>query len=108
MPPKLKDKNFVPESVRNCGVELPGHRTDVRALSVSSDDALLASASNGLLLICEMCVFLSDVLIGQVKIWNLKTLACIRTMECGYALSCAFLPRDKHVSDVSSTTSAPF
>ncbi|KAG6855098.1 hypothetical protein C0991_006027 [Blastosporella zonata] len=43
-PTKSKD---VPEAVRAFSVDLPGHRTDVRTLSLSSDDEILASASNG-------------------------------------------------------------
>lgn len=61
-------------------VENPGHRTDVRAISLSSDDRMLASASSGLL-----------------KVWNIRTGVCLRTIECGYALCCAFLPGDKIV-----------
>ncbi|EWC44934.1 hypothetical protein DRE_00993 [Drechslerella stenobrocha 248] len=61
-------------------VELPGHRTDVRSLALSSDDSLLASASS-----------------GSLKIWNIRTGTCVRTFECGYALCCAFLPGDKIV-----------
>jgi U3 small nucleolar RNA-associated protein 12 len=61
-------------------VESPGHRTDVRAISLSSDDRMLATASSGLL-----------------KIWNIRSGTCLRTIECGYALCCAFLPGDKIV-----------
>ncbi|POV98975.1 hypothetical protein PSHT_13791 [Puccinia striiformis] len=59
---------------------LPGHRTDVRTVCLSSDDQLLASGSN-----------------GSLKIWNLKTQKCIRTMECGYVLCGTWLPGNKHV-----------
>lgn len=65
---------------RILAVELPGHRADIRALALSSDDRMLATASN-----------------GGLKIWNVRTRACIRTFECGYALCCAFLPGDKIV-----------
>ncbi|KAF3923013.1 Beta-TrCP [Dactylellina cionopaga] len=61
-------------------IEMPGHRTDVRALALSSDDSLLASASS-----------------GSLKIWNVRTGTCVRTFECGYALCCAFMPGDKIV-----------
>lgn len=44
-PAKSKD---IPEVVRCFSVDLPGHRTDVRTLSLSSDDEILASASNGI------------------------------------------------------------
>lgn len=84
LPPKEKSekskKENAPEYTRALSVELPGHRTDIRALSLSSDDKMLASASN-----------------GNLKIWNIKTQNCIRTFECGYALCCAFLPGDKVV-----------
>ena len=73
-------KDDSPDYYRALSVELPGHRTDVRALSISSDDRMLASAAN-----------------GSLKIWNLRTQTCIRTFECGYALCCAFLPGDKVV-----------
>ncbi|KAH6606481.1 dip2-dom34p-interacting [Trichoderma cornu-damae] len=75
-----KQKDDIPDYTRAFSVEIPGHRADIRALSLSSDDKMLASASNGLL-----------------KIWNVKTHTCIRTFECGYALCCAFLPGDKVV-----------
>ncbi|SCU86360.1 LANO_0C07734g1_1 [Lachancea nothofagi CBS 11611] len=56
-------------------IDIKGHRTDVRAIDISDDGKLLATASN-----------------GSLKIWNMKTSSCIRTFECGYALSCKFLP----------------
>ncbi|KOS18556.1 U3 small nucleolar RNA-associated protein 12 [Escovopsis weberi] len=77
---KKSSKGDMPDYTRALSVELPGHRADIRALSLSSDDKMLASASN-----------------GSLKIWNIKTQACIRTFECGYALCCAFLPGDKVV-----------
>lgn len=69
-----------PEYTRSFSVELPGHRADVRSLALSSDDRMLASACN-----------------GSLKIWNVRTQSCIRTLECGYALSSSFLPGDKIV-----------
>lgn len=77
---KLKSKSDVPDYNKALAVELPGHRTDIRSLAISSDDKMLASAAN-----------------GSLKIWNIKTQTCIRTFECGYALCCAFLPGDKVV-----------
>jgi U3 small nucleolar RNA-associated protein 12 len=67
-------------------VAMPGHRTDVRTVSLSFDDQLLASGSN-----------------GSLKVWNLKTQKCIRTMECGYALCSTWLPGNKHVSLLIAT-----
>ena len=69
-----------PEYTRTFSVDLPGHRTDVRSLALSSDDRMLASASN-----------------GSLKIWNVRTQSCIRTLDCGYALCSSFLPGDKIV-----------
>lgn len=79
--PKEKKKAEVPEYNKLYSVELPGHRTDIRSVSLSTDDRMLASASN-----------------GSLKIWNVRTGTCIRTFECGYALCCSFLPGDKIVS----------
>lgn len=69
-----------PEYNRSVAVELPGHRTDIRTLSLSSDDRMLASASA-----------------GALKIWNLRTQSCLRTLECGTALCSSFLPGDRMV-----------
>lgn len=56
-------------------IDLQGQRADIRAIDISDDNKLLASASN-----------------GSLKIWNIKTKSCIRTFDCGYALTCKFLP----------------
>lgn len=61
--------------VKSFTVELQGHRTDIRAMDISDNNKLLATASNGLL-----------------KIWNTMTANCIRTFESGYALCTKFLP----------------
>ncbi len=47
IPAPTKSKDDSPEATRVFSVDLPGHRTDVRTLCLSSDDQLLASASNG-------------------------------------------------------------
>lgn len=69
-----------PDYTRVVSVDMPGHRADIRALALSSDDRMLASASN-----------------GGLKIWNARIGICIRSFECSYALCCAFLPGDKIV-----------
>ncbi|TIB97034.1 hypothetical protein E3Q18_02824 [Wallemia mellicola] len=79
-PTKKSVEDSQPEAVRLHSLDLPGHRADIRALALSSDDQLLASASN-----------------GQLKIWNMKTQACLRTIECGYAICIAFLPGNKTI-----------
>jgi U3 small nucleolar RNA-associated protein 12 len=52
-------------------VELPGHQSGVRALDISSDDSLIASASS-----------------TAVKIWNVDRGECVRTMDSGFGASC--------------------
>jgi U3 small nucleolar RNA-associated protein 12 len=76
---RTKDTDEV-DYTRTLSVEMPGHRTDIRSLALSSDDRMLASASN-----------------GSLKVWNIRTQTCLRTLECGYALCSAFLPGDKIV-----------
>jgi len=84
IPTKQKDKSSKseepPDYQRTFSVDMPGHRTDIRSLALSSDDRMLASACN-----------------GSLKIWNVKTQSCIRTLDCGYALCSSFLPGDKIV-----------
>lgn len=77
---KVTKSDELPDYSRTHAVDVPGHRADVRALALSSDDRMLASAAN-----------------GSLKIWNTRTRSCLRTLECGYALCCAFLPGDKIV-----------
>lgn len=76
---KAKDAEET-DYTRTLSVDMPGHRTDIRSLALSSDDRMLASASN-----------------GSLKVWNVKTQSCLRTLECGYSLCSAFLPGDKIV-----------
>ncbi|KAJ3788819.1 WD-repeat-containing protein [Lentinula aff. detonsa] len=83
LPTKSKDAL---EAFRMYSVDLPGHRNDVRTLCLSSDDQLLASASN-----------------DSLKIWNMKTTACIRTMDCSQAICSTFLPGDRHIVVGSKT-----
>lgn len=73
--PYEKREPKLPAPNRLHSVELQGHRTDVRAMDISNDSSLLATASN-----------------GTLKVWNLKTRMCLRTFDCGYALCCRFLP----------------
>ncbi|KDQ64873.1 hypothetical protein JAAARDRAFT_202138 [Jaapia argillacea MUCL 33604] len=81
IPQPTKSKESPPEATRMYSLDLPGHRTDVRSLCLSSDDVLLTSTSN-----------------GSLKVWNMKTTACIRTLDCGYAICSTFLPGDRQVA----------
>ena len=81
-PPRSKaEKSERTEPSLACALDLPGHRADVRAIALSSDDTLLASACGA----------------GQLKIWNVTTGRCIRTLPCGYALCLVWLEGDQHV-----------
>ncbi|PKA52792.1 Dynein assembly factor with WDR repeat domains 1 [Apostasia shenzhenica] len=60
-------------------VELQGHRSDIRSVSLSSDNTIMLSTSH-----------------NAVKVWNPSTGACIRTIECGYGLCCCFAPGDSY------------
>ena len=84
IPTKSKDKTTKsdepPDYNRTFSLDMPGHRTDARSIALSSDDRMLSSASN-----------------GSLKIWNVRTQNCVRTLECGYSLCSCFLPGDKLV-----------
>ena len=76
----LTEHQETPDHNRSVSVDQPGHRSDIRCLALSSDDRMLASASH-----------------GSLKIWNVRTQSCIRTLECENALCITFLPGDKIV-----------
>lgn len=96
VPKYTKSKENPLESARLYSLDLPGHRTDVRTLSLSSDDTILASASNGG---CHQRTARSvtNRRLGSLKIWNTQTTSCIRTLECGHSVCSTFLPGDQYV-----------
>ncbi|EZA47881.1 hypothetical protein DMN91_003248 [Ooceraea biroi] len=57
-----------------------GHREDVQAVCFSSDNLAFATVSG-----------------DSVKLWNRPTLACLRTVCTGPALSVTFVPGDRHL-----------
>ena len=61
-------------------LDLQGHRSDVRAVAVSSDGAMVASVSHGL-----------------AKAWSSRTRQCVRSSPCGYGLTVVFAPGDRHL-----------
>lgn len=61
-------------------VNMHGHRSDVRAVCISSDDLLIATVGK-----------------GEAKVWNARTRQCVRTSLCGFGLCCAFAPGDRHL-----------
>lgn len=88
--PSNKKKAAI-EAQLSCSLDLPGHRAEARALALSSDDSMLASADS----------------LGTLKVWNVATGRCIRTLvddasgrsggNAFYALTLAWLPDDQHV-----------
>lgn len=92
IPSSSKEKKKVaevPDYKKLHSLEFTGHRSDIRALALSSDDRMLASASS-----------------DSLKVWNVRTSTCIRTFDSGYSLCCSFLPGDKIVSSVLSSMNA--
>lgn len=76
----LKQLNNTKQPELVYAVTTPGHRTDVRTLSFSSDSTAFISASG-----------------DCMKVWNRLSLNCIRTFSCDYALCSLFLSDDNHV-----------
>ncbi|KAG5513533.1 hypothetical protein PMAC_000965 [Pneumocystis sp. 'macacae'] len=76
---KFKASNL-PECSKAFSIEIQGHRSDIRSLSINSNDEMLASVSN-----------------GSLKIWNIKTGKCIRSLDCGYAVCSSFCLEDRYI-----------
>lgn len=60
--------------------DIHGHRSALRAVCLSSDDALIASSSS-----------------QGTKIWNRESQKCIRSLASGYGVSVEFVPGNRHV-----------
>jgi U3 small nucleolar RNA-associated protein 12 len=62
-------------------ISLHGHRSNVRVLAFSSDNLAIFTGGS-----------------ESVKMWNKKTLNCIRTVETSSAVQClCVLPGDRHI-----------
>ncbi|KAL0409988.1 UNVERIFIED_CONTAM: putative WD repeat-containing protein C3D6.12 [Sesamum latifolium] len=66
-------------ATKTSAIELQGHRSDVRSVTLSSDNTLLMSTSH-----------------STVKIWNPSTGSCLRTIDSGYGLCGLFVPGNKY------------
>lgn len=66
-------------SNKSLAIELQGHRSDVRSVTLSSDNTLLMSTSH-----------------NAVKIWNPSTGSCLRTIDSGYGLCSFIVPHSKY------------
>ncbi|KAI4374285.1 hypothetical protein MLD38_012296 [Melastoma candidum] len=60
-------------------IELQGHRSVVRSVTLSSDNSLLMSTSH-----------------DTIKFWNPSTGVCLRTVESGYGLCGIIVPQNKY------------
>lgn len=78
------DKGTKEDASASCSrmaiLDMQGHRSDVRAVAVSSDGTMLASVSHGL-----------------VKLWNSRSRRCVRSTPCGFGLAIAFAPGNRHL-----------
>ncbi|KAI4483042.1 hypothetical protein M0804_008097 [Polistes exclamans] len=61
-------------------IKAHGHRTDVKVVCFSSDNLAFATASG-----------------DSIKLWNRSSLACVRTIECGPALTATFVTGDRYL-----------
>lgn len=66
-------------TTRTSTIELQGHRSDIRSVTLSSDNTLLMSTSH-----------------SAIKIWNPSTGSCLRTIDSGYGLCGLFVPGNKY------------
>ncbi|KAI3474615.1 hypothetical protein Pfo_029784 [Paulownia fortunei] len=66
-------------ATKTSAIELQGHRSDVRSVTLSSDNTLLMSTSH-----------------SAIKIWNPSTGSCLRTIDSGYGLCGLFVPGYKY------------
>lgn len=67
------------ETRKTLAIDLQGHRSDVRSVTLSSDNTFLLSTSH-----------------NAVKIWNPSTGSCLRTIDSGYGLCSLILPSNKY------------
>eukprot|EP00299_Pterocystis_sp_00344_P000459 c10125_g1_i9.p1 GENE.c10125_g1_i9~~c10125_g1_i9.p1 ORF type:complete len:932 (-),score=269.10 c10125_g1_i9:1249-4044(-) len=61
-------------------IDTVGHPSDVRSICLSKDDAYLASTCS-----------------SELRIWNVDTRQCARTIKSGYGLNALFVPGNRHV-----------
>ncbi|KAK6140075.1 hypothetical protein DH2020_026210 [Rehmannia glutinosa] len=66
-------------ATKTSSIELQGHRSDVRSVTLSSDNTLLMSTSH-----------------SAIKIWNPSAGTCLRTIDSGYGLCGLFVPGNKY------------
>ncbi|KAK1290249.1 hypothetical protein QJS10_CPB18g01704 [Acorus calamus] len=76
----LETYSIQTDQISNVGaVDLPGHRSYIRSVKISSDSTLLMSTSH-----------------NAVKIWNPSTGSCLRTIDSDFGLCSSFVMNDKY------------
>eukprot|EP01084_Bolivina_argentea_P047494 87524_1 len=73
-------QKYLPNYIELNKIYWEGHRTSVRSINFSSDDSMIVST-------CK----------NELKIWNTRSMKCIRNLSCEYGLKCLFAPGNKHV-----------
>jgi U3 small nucleolar RNA-associated protein 12 len=68
------------EPERVASIDLPGHRSEVKVVAISSDSRLILSAS-----------------VESIKIWNSESGTCIRTLECENVLCAQFVQGNEYI-----------
>lgn len=61
-------------------LELPGHRSDVKVVALSTDSSMALTASS-----------------ESIKVWNTSSGACIRTLECADVTCGSFVQRNEYL-----------
>lgn len=76
----VEPKNTSPEFKLLRTLDKCGHRSDVRAVCISSDSLAVATGSA-----------------EAVKMWNRTSQSCLRSIDTGYVTSLTFVPGDRHL-----------
>lgn len=67
---------------KTLSIALAGHRSDVRALCLTSTDDMVLSVGQ-----------------KESKMWSVRSLECVRSLDVENGLCCCVLPGDKHAGD---------
>lgn len=76
----IEPKSSSPEFKLLRTLDKCGHRSDVRAVCISSDSLAIATGSG-----------------EAVKLWNRTSQSCLRSIDTGYVTSLTFVPGDRHL-----------
>ncbi|BFZ53696.1 beta transducin [Savitreella phatthalungensis] len=76
----LDHKNDVPDYQTSYALQLPGHQSEIRCGALNGAADVFASVSD-----------------GQLKLWNVSSGTCIRTLACGSATSLSWMLSDRYI-----------